>query len=88
MLRYLIKTLLQMNLFTGGENGTELLTNLNSNFSSLNPSFLDFANITSFNAAHCTQHSRAQQLDTVHCSILKSTAPQFSTLRYSGRIDA
>ncbi|XP_064158340.1 roundabout homolog 3-like isoform X2 [Anguilla rostrata] len=53
MLRYLIKTLLQMNLFAdsmGGENGTELLSNLTSNFSLSGP-FLDLANVTGFNGS-------------------------------------
>ncbi|KAJ8378635.1 hypothetical protein AAFF_G00237590 [Aldrovandia affinis] len=53
MLRYLLKTLLQMNLFAdsmGGDNGTELLYNLTANVTSLNAPLLDLANITSFNA--------------------------------------
>ncbi|XP_030648096.1 roundabout homolog 3 [Chanos chanos] len=54
MLRYLIKTLLQMNLFTDtirdSVNGTDLLFNLSS-IPSLNSSFLDWANFTSFNGS-------------------------------------
>ncbi|XP_043937124.1 roundabout homolog 3 isoform X2 [Protopterus annectens] len=56
MLRYLLKTLLQMNLFADsipGENttSTELYFNLPSNFSSFNASFSDFDNLTSFNGS-------------------------------------
>ncbi|KAI5629214.1 roundabout-like 3 isoform X1 [Silurus asotus] len=50
MLRYLIKTLLQMNLFTDtlrDSNSTDLLYNLSSN--TFNSSLLDWANFTSFN---------------------------------------
>ncbi|KAJ8398984.1 hypothetical protein AAFF_G00416510 [Aldrovandia affinis] len=54
MLRYLIKTLLQMNLFADSmlpdaSNGTDLLFNLSS-LPSFNASFLDLGNFTSFNA--------------------------------------
>ncbi|KAL4608688.1 hypothetical protein GN956_G24813 [Arapaima gigas] len=55
MLRYLLKTLLQMNLFadtvgTDLSNGTELLFNLTSN-TSFNATFLDLGNFTSFNGS-------------------------------------
>ncbi|XP_018610962.1 roundabout homolog 3 isoform X1 [Scleropages formosus] len=55
MLRYLLKTLLQMNLFadTMGRdlsNSTDLLFNLTSN-PSFNTSFLDLGNFTSFNGS-------------------------------------
>ncbi|KAL7847575.1 hypothetical protein AOLI_G00222930 [Acnodon oligacanthus] len=51
MLRYLIKTLLQMNLFTDtlrdSSNGTDLLYNIS--IPSFNGSLLDWANFTGFN---------------------------------------
>ncbi|XP_064207142.1 roundabout homolog 3 isoform X3 [Anguilla rostrata] len=55
MLRYLIKTLLQMNLFTDSmgrdvSNGTDLLFNFTS-LPSFNASFLDLGNFTSFNGS-------------------------------------
>ncbi|KAG9263619.1 hypothetical protein AMEX_G23668 [Astyanax mexicanus] len=52
MLRYLIKTLLQMNLFTDtlrDSNGTDLLYNVSS--PSYNGSLLDWANFTGFNGS-------------------------------------
>lgn len=52
MLRYLIKTLLQMNLFTDtirdATNGTDLFFNISS-FPSFNSSLLDWANFTGLN---------------------------------------
>lgn len=52
MLRYLIKTLLQMNLFTDtirdATNGTDLFFNISS-IPSFNSSMLDWANFTGFN---------------------------------------
>lgn len=54
MLRYLLKTLLQMNLFADsipGENSnsTDLFYQFNSTFPGFNGSFFDFSNLTSFN---------------------------------------
>ncbi|XP_063799815.1 roundabout homolog 3 isoform X2 [Pseudophryne corroboree] len=56
MLRYLLKTLLQMNLFADsipGENSnaTDLFYQFNSSFSSFNGSLFDFSNLTSFNGS-------------------------------------
>ncbi|MCI4388278.1 hypothetical protein PGIGA_G00083840 [Pangasianodon gigas] len=53
MLRYLIKTLLQMNLFTDtlrDSNGTDLLYNLS--IPTFNSSLLDWANFTGFNGQY------------------------------------
>ncbi|MGH0146158.1 UNVERIFIED_CONTAM: hypothetical protein FKN15_055315 [Acipenser sinensis] len=53
MLRYLLKTLLQMNLFADSvgdpSNNTELLFNLTSGLPSFNGTFLDFGNFSSIN---------------------------------------
>ncbi|XP_073459334.1 roundabout homolog 3 isoform X1 [Aquarana catesbeiana] len=56
MLRYLLKTLLQMNLFADsipGEdsNSTDLFYHFNSSFPGFNGSLLDFGNLTSFNGS-------------------------------------
>lgn len=55
MLRYLIKTLLQMNLFTDtlrdATNGTDLFFNISS-IPSFNSSLLDWANFTGLNGEH------------------------------------
>ncbi|KAA0704056.1 hypothetical protein E1301_Tti000300 [Triplophysa tibetana] len=54
MLRYLIKTLLQMNLFTDtirdATNGTDLFFNISS-IPSFNSSMLDWANLTGINGS-------------------------------------
>lgn len=54
MLRYLIKTLLQMNLFTdtmrNPSNGTDLF--FNGSLPSFNGSLLDWGNFTGFNGKH------------------------------------
>ncbi|TKS83724.1 Roundabout -like protein 3 [Collichthys lucidus] len=53
MLRYLLKTLLQMNLFTDTirtpSNGTDLFFNIS--LPSFNSSLLDWGNFTGFNAS-------------------------------------
>ncbi|KAL1266513.1 hypothetical protein QQF64_002188 [Cirrhinus molitorella] len=55
MLRYLIKTLLQMNLFTDtirdATNGTDLFFNISS-IPSFNSSLLDWANFTGLNVSN------------------------------------
>ncbi|KAM4015874.1 roundabout homolog 3 isoform 2-T2 [Anomaloglossus baeobatrachus] len=56
MLRYLLKTLLQMNLFADsipGENSnsTDLFFQFNSTFPGFNGSLFDFSNLTSFNGS-------------------------------------
>ncbi|XP_063291497.1 roundabout homolog 3 isoform X1 [Pelobates fuscus] len=56
MLRYLLKTLLQMNLFADsipGEhsNSTDLFLQFNSSFSRFNESLLDFSNLTNINGS-------------------------------------
>ncbi|KAI7793796.1 robo3 [Triplophysa rosa] len=60
MLRYLIKTLLQMNLFTDtirdATNGTDLFFNISS-IPSFNSSMLDWANLTGVNEVKWAQPS-------------------------------
>eukprot|EP00079_Xenopus_tropicalis_P027964 XP_012822435.1 PREDICTED: roundabout homolog 3 isoform X2 [Xenopus tropicalis] len=56
MLRYLLKTLLQMNLFADsipGENSnsTDLFYQFNSSFPAFNDSLIDFINLTNFNGS-------------------------------------
>ncbi|XP_069077606.1 roundabout homolog 3 [Pleurodeles waltl] len=56
MLRYLLKTLLQINLFADSLNGensnsTDLLYNQNSTFSAFDDSLIDLGNLTNFNGS-------------------------------------
>lgn len=72
MLRYLIKTLLQMNLFTDilrDSNGTDLLYNLS--IPTFNSSLLDWANFTGFNGQYTHAVFHQGRVQSQECQDVK-----------------
>ncbi|CAM4729840.1 unnamed protein product [Leuciscus chuanchicus] len=80
MLRYLIKTLLQMNLFTDtirdATNGTDLFFNISS-IPSFNSSLLEWANFTGLNVSVCVC-VREREREFGSYMIKTNTPPSFS----------